>query len=101
MKRANLAKNNSHNRKKIPCFFHALCYSITMFKIRYQLIHNRGCETVTTQSRSVKRAMRMARQQAWEQYQRSDATNWADVWLTITNPYGKVVYADFAPSSAL
>ena len=45
--------------------------------------------------------MRMARAQAWEQYARSGATNWADVWLTITNPYGKVVYADFAPSSAI
>jgi hypothetical protein len=89
------------NRKKIPCFFRALCYSISMFKIRYQLIHNRGCETVTIQNRSVKRAMRMARNQAWEQYAQSGATNWADVWLTITNPYGKVVYADFAPSSAI
>jgi len=23
-------KNNLHNRKKIPCFFHALCYSVYM-----------------------------------------------------------------------
>lgn len=72
-----------------------------MFKINFQLIHNRGCESVTIQNRSVKRAMRMARAQAWEQYAQSGATNWADVWLTITNPYGKVVYADFAPSSAI
>ena len=72
-----------------------------MFEINFQLIHNRGCESVTVQNRSVKRAMKMARQQAWLQYYKSGATNWADVWLVITNPYGKVVYADFAPLSAI
>lgn len=72
-----------------------------MFKITYSLIHNRGCEVVKAMSPSVKRAVKTARLQAWKQYDCSGATNWADVWLTITNPYGKVVYEDFAPSSAL
>ena len=66
-----------------------------MFKIQYTLIHNRGCASATTFNRSAKKAMKAARSQAWEAYERSDATNWADVWLTITNPYGKVVYNDF------
>ena len=72
-----------------------------MFKITYSLIHNRGCEVVKAMSPSVKRAMKTARLQAWKQYDRSGATNWADVWLTITNPYGEEIYNDFAPSSAL
>ena len=72
-----------------------------MFKVHFSLIHNAGCEVVTTQNRSAKKAMQMARRKAWDQYEKSGATNWADVWLTITNPYGKVVHHDWAPSSAL
>ena len=72
-----------------------------MFKIQYTLIHNRGCASATTFNRSAKKAMKAAKSQAWQAYECSDATNWADVWLTITNPYGRVVYNDFAPSSAL
>lgn len=72
-----------------------------MFKVRYQLIHNRGCETRVGISQSPKAALKVARDAAWRAYERSGATNWADVWLTITNPQGKVVYADFAPSSAI
>jgi hypothetical protein len=72
-----------------------------MFKVRYQLIHNRGCETHVGLSQSPKAALKVARNAAWRAYERSGATNWADVWLTITNPQGKVVYADFAPTSAL
>ena len=71
-----------------------------MFKIHLSLIHNRGCETVTIQNRSAKRAMELARTQAWKQYYESGATNWADAWLTITNPYGKVVHHDWCPSQA-
>lgn len=72
-----------------------------MFKVHFSLIHNAGCEVVTTQNRSAKKAMQMARRKAWDQYEKSGATNWADVWLTITNPYGKVVHHDWAPSSVL
>lgn len=72
-----------------------------MFKVHLSLIHNRGCEVVTTLNSSPKRAMKAARIQAWDQYEKSGATNWADMWLTITNPYGKVVHHDWAPSSAL
>ena len=71
-----------------------------MFKIHLSLIHNRGCEVVTIQNRSAKRGMELARTQAWKQYERSGATNWADAWLTITNPYGKVVHHDWCPSRA-
>ena len=72
-----------------------------MFKVHFSLIHNAGCEVVTTQNRSAKKAMQMARRKAWDQYEKSGATNWADVWLTITNPYGKVVHHDWAPTRAL
>lgn len=72
-----------------------------MFKIQMSLIHNRGCEAVTIQNRSVKRAISLARTQAWKQYDKSGATNWADIWLCITNPYGKVIYQDFAPDSVI
>ena len=72
-----------------------------MFKVHLSLIHNRGCETVIGLSNSPKKAHQKAIRQAWAQYEKSGATNWADVWLTITNPQGKVVYADFAPTSAI
>jgi hypothetical protein len=71
-----------------------------MFKIRYQLIHNRGCETITTLSKSVKSAIKQCRVQAWRQYDASGATNWADVFLTIYKG-NEVIYNDFAPSSCL
>ncbi len=72
-----------------------------MFKIRYQLIHNRGCETYVGLSQSPKAALKVARNAAWRAFDKSRATNWADVFLTITNPYGEVIYNEFAPCSAL
>ena len=71
-----------------------------MFEIRYQLIHNKGCETVTVLSKSVKSAINRCRTLAWRQYDASGATNWADVFLTIYKG-NKVIYNDFAPSSCL
>jgi hypothetical protein len=71
-----------------------------MFKITYTLIHNRGCETITILSKSVKSAIKRCRIQAWRQYDASGATNWADVYLTIYKG-NEVIYSDFAPSSCL
>ena len=34
-------------------------------------------------SRSVSRAMAKASSQAWDQYERSRATNWADCWVRV------------------
>jgi hypothetical protein len=72
-----------------------------MFKVHLSLIHNRGCETVIGLSNSPKKAHQKAIRQAWAQYEKSGATNWADVWLTVTNPYGKVVFHNWCPSDAL
>jgi hypothetical protein len=72
-----------------------------MFKVHYSLIHNRGCCNYVGLSQSPKAALKVARNAAWRAFDRSGATNWADVFLTITNPYGEVIYNDFAPCSAL
>ena len=72
-----------------------------MFKIKYTLIHNRGCCATVGLSQSPKAALKVARDAAWRAYDKSGATNWADVWLQIFNPYGEEIYNDFAPSSAL
>jgi hypothetical protein len=72
-----------------------------MFKVHLSLIHNAGCEVVTALSTSPKKAHQKALRQAWAQYEKSGATNWADVWLTVTNPYGKVIFHNWCPSSAL
>ena len=72
-----------------------------MFKVHYSLIHNRGVCNYVGLSQSPKAALKVARNTAWRAYDKSGATNWADVFLTITNPYGEVIYNDFAPCSAL
>lgn len=66
-----------------------------MFKAIYTIIHNRGTTTATTQHRSPKRAVEMARREAWSAYEKTDSTNWADCWLNLTSSYGKEVYSDF------
>jgi hypothetical protein len=72
-----------------------------MFKVHYSLIHNRGVCNHVGLSQSPKAALKVARAAAWRAFDKSGATNWADVWLTITNPQGQVIYNDFAPASAL
>ena len=66
-----------------------------MFKAIYTVIHNRGCTTAKVQHRSPRKAVEMARKQAWDAYEKTDSTNWADCWLSLVNPYGTVVMSDF------
>jgi hypothetical protein len=55
------------------------------FTVRYAIITN--AEGVhphgRAMSRSLSKAMARASSQAWDQYERSRATNWADCWVWV------------------
>lgn len=65
------------------------------FKVNYTIIGNRDCVQSTGFSKSVKIALQNALRAAWDEYERSYNTNWADTWVVIHNPYGKQVFAGF------
>ena len=58
------------------------------YSVRFTIIHNRGTTTATALSRSVRRAFNKASEKAWDNYETSGATNYADEWVTIFRPDG-------------
>jgi len=66
------------------------------YRVQFTVIHNAGVSVGTALSRSVKRAFSQASSKAWDAFERSGATNWADEWVTIYSPSGKVVASDWA-----
>jgi polyferredoxin len=55
------------------------------FTVRYGIITNAEgvCPQGVAMSRSLSKAMAKASSQAWNQYECSRATNWADCWVRV------------------
>ena len=66
-----------------------------MFKVTYTIIGNRDCICNAGFSKSPKIALQNALRAAWDTYERSHNTNWADCWVRIYNPYGKEIFSGF------
>ena len=66
-----------------------------MFKVTYTIIGNRDCIRNAGFSKSPKIALQNALRSAWDSYERSHNTNWADCWVRIYNPYGKEIFSGF------
>jgi hypothetical protein len=66
-----------------------------LFSVNFSVIGNRNCVEATVFSKSVKKAVRAASEEAWEKFNNSNNTNWADCWVRITNPRHKVIFAGF------
>jgi len=82
------------------CKSHLIDYNYRMttnfFTVKYGIITNaqgvspRG----TAMSRSVSKALSRASSIAWDQYERSRATNWADCWVLVYKG-GKLIAQGF------
>ena len=66
------------------------------FTVRYGIITNASgvYPAGTAMSRSVSKAMSRASSDAWDQYARSVATNWADCWVRVYKG-GKLIAQGF------
>ena len=65
------------------------------YKVSFSVIGNVNCCDAVTFSTSVKKALAKASDQAWELFNNSRNTNWADCWVTIYNPKGKQIWSGF------
>lgn len=65
------------------------------FKVDWHIIGNRVGVSGTGFSRSPMSAIKKAESAAWNKYDASGNTNYADSWVTIFNPYGKQIFAGF------
>ncbi len=65
------------------------------FKVNWYIIGNRNGVSATAFSPSPMSAIKKAESAAWNSYEASNNTNYADSWVTIVNPYGKQVFAGF------
>jgi len=68
------------------------------YKVNFTVIGNRNCGHGVGFGRSVKAAIKQASNLAWSEFEKQGNSNWADNWMVIHNPYGRVVYQDFASS---
>lgn len=64
-------------------------------KVNWYIIGNREGVEATAFSRSIREAIKKAEDAAWDKYNNSTNTNWADSWVTIDNCYGKRIFAGF------
>jgi hypothetical protein len=64
-------------------------------KVNWYIIGNREGVKATAFSRSIREALKKAEDEAWEKFNNSTNTNWADSWVTIHNRYGKQIFAGF------
>jgi hypothetical protein len=66
------------------------------FTVRFIVFGNRACYAATAVSASPKRAYQKASSMAWDAFERSTSTNWADEWVTIRDGMGRVLYDGFS-----
>jgi hypothetical protein len=66
------------------------------FTVRFIVLGNRACYAATAVSSSPKRAYEQARSKAWDSFERSTSTNWADEWVRIKDGMGRVLYDGFS-----
>ena len=65
------------------------------FKVNFYIIGNREGVEGTGFSKSPREAIKKAEGAAWDKFNNSNNSNWADCWVTIFNRYGKQVFAGF------
>jgi len=65
------------------------------FKVSFCVIGNKDCCQSVAFSGSIKKALKQAASKAWDLFNTSSNTNWADCWVTIYNPKGKQIWSGF------
>lgn len=92
-------RENIFKKMKIIVVFFLICSTFKSmkgkFKVNWYIIGNREGVSATAFSRSPMSAIKKAESAAWNSYEASNNTNYADSWVTIVNPYGKQVFAGF------
>ena len=66
-----------------------------LFKVSFCVIGNIESATAVTFSTSIKKALKKAESQAWDLFSRTPSTNYADCWVNIYNPRGKMIWSGF------
>ena len=79
--------------------FYCICMTTNFFTVRYSIFTNASgvCPVGTAMSRSLSKAMARASSHAWDVYERSVATNWADCWVRVYKG-GKLIAQGFEGS---
>jgi len=65
------------------------------YRASYCIIGNRDNATGFGFSTSIKKALRMAENKAWDLFYKQPNTNYADCWVNIYNPRGKMIWSGF------
>jgi hypothetical protein len=66
------------------------------FTVWFAVFGNAGTYAATAVSSSPKRAYEQARSKAWDAFEQSRSTNWADEWVRIKDGMGRVKYDGFS-----
>jgi hypothetical protein len=66
-----------------------------LFKVSFCVIGNIESATAVTFSTSIKKALKQASSKAWDAFTRTPSTNYADCWVNIYNPRGKMIWSGF------
>ena len=65
------------------------------YKVNFTVIGNRESATAVTFSPSIRKALEQAEGEAWREFETLGNTNYADCWVQIYNPKGRVIWAGF------
>ena len=65
------------------------------YKVSFCVIGNVESATAVTFSTSIKNALKKASSQAWDLFYKQPNTNYADCWVNIYNPKGKMIWSGF------
>jgi hypothetical protein len=65
------------------------------YKVSFTVIGNVESAEAVTFSTSIKKALAKASSQAWDAFTKTRSTNYADCWVNIYNPRGKMIWSGF------
>ena len=65
------------------------------YRVSFCVIGNVDCATAVTFSTSIKKALKKAESMAWDLFYKQPNTNYADCWVNIYNPKGKMIWSGF------